>query len=231
MKAVIFDMDGVIIDSEPLWRKAERKVFADVGLVLSDADCERTMGMRTDEVIAYWFARAPWTGPRPDEIEQRLILRMQTLISERGQTIPGFGHALGIVRSVGLRTALASSSSPVLIDAVLRKLELTAAFDVVRSAIHEAHGKPHPAVFLSTARELGLLPIDCLVIEDSAAGVQAAAAAGMRVIAVPPPHLFDDPAYGPADAKLSSLEELTLPMINGSSAGGRGMPRPYILKG
>ncbi len=132
MKAVIFDMDGVIIDSEPLWRKAERQVFADVGLELSDADCERTMGMRTDEVIAYWFARAPWTGPRPDEIEQRLILRMQTLISERGQTIPGFGHALGIVRSVGLRTALASSSSPVLIDAVLRKLELTAAFDVVQ---------------------------------------------------------------------------------------------------
>ncbi|MDX2437027.1 MAG: hexitol phosphatase HxpB [Acidobacteriota bacterium] len=214
MNAVIFDMDGVIIDSEPLWREAERHVFAEVGLELSDADCERTMGIRTDEVVAYWFARSPWSDGTPGEVEHRLIQRMQTLIAERGRAMHGLRSALEVVRTAGLRSALASSSSPVLIDAVLRKLELTATFDVVRSAIHETHGKPHPAVFLSTARDLGLQPSQCAVIEDSAAGVQAASAAGMRVVAVPPPHLFDDPAYDLADAKLNSLEELTLPMIS-----------------
>ena len=214
MNAVIFDMDGVIIDSEPLWREAERHVFAEVGLELSDADCERTMGIRTDEVVAYWFARSPWSDGTPGEVEHRLIQRMQTLIAERGRAMHGLRSALELVRTAGLRSALASSSSPVLIDAVLRKLELTPTFDVVRSAIHEAHGKPHPAVFLSTARDLGLQPSQCAVIEDSAAGVQAAAAAGMRIIAVPPAHLFDDPAYDLADVKLTSLEELTLPMIS-----------------
>ena len=213
MRAVIFDMDGVIIDSEPLWRTAERQVFAEVGVTLSDADCELTMGMRTDEVIAYWFARSPWQDVASDEVERRLIGRMQTLISEHGQPMPGLEQAIAMVRNAGLTPALASSSSPILIETVLHTLGLTTAFDVVRSAIHESHGKPHPAVFLSTARELGFLPTECTVIEDSVAGVQAAHAAGMRVVAIPPPHLFADPAYDLADIKLHSLEDLTLPML------------------
>jgi len=213
MQAVIFDMDGVIIDSEPLWRTAERQVFAEVGITLSDADCELTMGMRTDEVIAYWFARSPWQDVASDEVERRLIELMQTLISEHGQPIPGLEHAIAVVRNAGLVPALASSSSPILIETVLHTLGLTTTFDVVRSATHEVHGKPHPAVFLATAGELGFPPSECAVIEDSAAGVQAARAAGMRVVAVPPPHLFADPVYDLADVKLHSLEELTRPIL------------------
>jgi sugar-phosphatase len=171
------------------------------------------MGMRTDEVIAYWFDRSPWQGISPEEVERRLIERMQILISEHGQPMHGFEHALAVVHTTDLALALASSSSPILIETVLHTLGLTTTFDVVRSAIHETHGKPHPAVFLSTARELGFPPSECAVIEDSAAGVQAARAAGMRVVAVPPPHLFADPAYDLADVKLHSLEELTLPML------------------
>lgn len=213
MKAVIFDMDGVIIDSEPLWRTAEREIFAEVGLELSDADCEHTMGMRTDEVIAFWFARSPWRHVSLDEVERRLTRRMQTLIAERGEPMPGLGHALDVVRSAGLVLALASSSSPPLIDGVLAKLELTTTFEVIRSAIHETLGKPDPAVFHSTARELGVQPSECAVIEDSVAGVRAARAAGMRVIAVPPPHLYTDPSYAAADVKLHTLEELTGVML------------------
>ncbi len=158
MKAVIFDMDGVLIDSEPLWRAAERQVFAEAGLDLTDADCELTMGMRTDEVIAYWFARSPWQGVSPDEVERRLIERMQILISTRGQPMSGLEHALDVVRNADLALALASSSSPILIETVLHTLGLTTTFEVVRSAIHESHGKPHPAVFLATARDLGFPP-------------------------------------------------------------------------
>jgi len=213
MKAVIFDMDGILVDSEPLWRLAEREVFAGIGLELDDADCELTMGMRTDEVVRYWFGRSPWTGASPLEVEARIEARMRELIAERAEPMPGVERAMTLARDAGLELALASSSPPALIDAVLRKLDLEGTFAIVRSAVDEDFGKPHPAVFLTTARLLGVAPGSCAVLEDSLAGVRSARAAGMRVIAVPPPHLFDDPGYDDADLKLRSLEELTTQML------------------
>ncbi len=213
MKAAIFDMDGILIDSEPLWRQAERQVFAAVGLELSEAECERTMGLRSDEVIRYWYGRAPWLGPTPEEVDDRLTARMQELIAERGEAMPGARQAIAAARAAGLRLALATSSRPELIAAVLARLGLAACFEVARSAVDEARGKPDPAVFLRAARELGMAPGDCVVIEDSQAGVAAGRAAGMRVIAVPPPHLFEAPGYDLADLKLRALAEITVEML------------------
>lgn len=214
MKAAIFDMDGILIDSEPLWRQAERQIFAAVGLELSEAECERTMGLRSDEVIRYWYARAPWPGPSPNEIDDRLTVRMQQLIAEHGRPMPGVESAIAAVRRAGLRMALATSSRPELIGAVLGRLGLDGSFEVTRSAVDELRGKPDPAVFLRAARELGVAPAECVVIEDSRAGVEAGRAAGMRVIAVPPAHLFDDPGYDAADLKLRSLAEITSAMFS-----------------
>lgn len=208
MRAVIFDMDGLIVDSEPLWRSAEREVFSGVGIELTDADCERTMGMRTDEVVAHWYNLSPWPGFTPEEVEERITTRMQQLIGERAEPLPGLAHALETARSAGLAIGLASSSCPLLIDAVLSKLGLEDAFAAVCSAINEPLGKPHPAVFLTAARRLGVPPGECVAIEDSVAGVESARAAGMRVIAVPPANLFDDPGYEAADLKLRSLTTL-----------------------
>ena len=213
MKALIFDMDGVLVDSEPLWREAEREVFAGVGLELDDADCERTMGMRTDEVVRHWFGRSPWEGPSPAAVEALIEAKMQELIAERADAMPGVEHAMTIARDAGLELALASSSPPSLIDAVLSKLGYENAFAVARSAVDEDFGKPHPGVFLTTARLLDVDPGDCVVIEDSLAGVRSAHAAGMRVIAVPPAHLFDEPDYDDADIKLGSLEDLRPEML------------------
>ena len=213
MKAVIFDMDGVLVDSEPLWRLAEREVFAGVGLELDDADCERTMGMRTDEVIEHWYREAPWDGLSPAEVEDELVARMKVLIAERAAPMAGVEIAMNIARDAGLKLALASSSPPELIDAVLRVLGYESEFAVVRSAVDEEQGKPHPGVFLTTARLLGVEPAECVVIEDSLAGVRSARAAGMRVIAVPPAHLFDEPDYDDADIKLGSLEDLRPEML------------------
>ncbi len=213
MKAAIFDMDGVIVDSEPLWRLAERQVFAEIGLELSDADCERTMGMRTDEVMDYWYELSPWEGPTKPEVEARLTARMQALIAERATPMPGLEHAITTARAAGLAIGLATSSTPVLIDAVLAKLGLAEVFAVTHSAVGELLGKPHPAVFLSTARLLGIEPAECVAIEDSVAGVRSARGAGMRVIALPPLHLFDDPAYDEVDVKLRSLADLTPEML------------------
>lgn len=215
MRAAIFDMDGVLIDSEPLWRIGERQTFSAVGLELSEAECERTMGLRSDEVIRYWYEQAPWQGPTPDEVDDRLTARMQELIGERGEPMSGAGHAIAIARKAGLRLGLATSSRPEIIAAVLARLRLDGVFAVTRSAVDEPRGKPDPAVFLSTARELGVEPAECVVIEDSKAGVAAARAAGMRVIAVPPPHLYDDPGYDEADAKLGSLAEITEEILLG----------------
>lgn len=213
MRAVIFDMDGVLVDSEPLWRLAEREVFSSVGLELTDEYCELTMGMRSDEVIAYWYGRAPWQGATPEEVERRLERRMQELIAERAGPMPGVAAAIAMARELGLRIGLATSSSPALIGAVLAKLELTGVFDVACSAIDEELGKPHPAVFLTAARELGVEPEACVVIEDSVAGMRAGIAAGMRVIAVPPSHHLDRPEYAEAHVTLRSLEELTAEML------------------
>ena len=213
MQAVIFDMDGLIVDSEPLWRLAERATFAEVGLELTDADCERTMGMRSDEVIRFWFDEFPWTGRSLTEVEERLENRVRELIAERATVMPGVEQAMAMARAEGLLLGLASSSSPTLIDAVLAKLELKDHFSAVRSAVDEDHGKPHPAVFLSAAAMLGVDPADCIAIEDSLAGIRSARDAGMRVVAVPPTHLFDDPDYDIADFKLGSLEELSQEML------------------
>ena len=208
MRAVIFDMDGIIVDSEPLWREAEREVFSGVGIGLTDADCERTMGMRTDEVVAHWYDLSPWPGLTPEEVEERITTRMQQLIGERAEPLPGLAHALETARAAGLAIGLASSSCPQLINAVLSKLALEDVFSAVCSATEEPLGKPHPAVFLTAAQRLGVPSSECVAIEDSVAGVESARAAGMRVIAVPPANLFDDPGYDAADLKLRSLKEL-----------------------
>ena len=213
MKAAIFDMDGILIDSEPLWRRGERETFAKVGLELSEAECERTMGLRSDEVIRYWYERAPWPGPSPDEVDDRLTARMAELIAEHGQPMPGVEHAIGAARAAGLRLALATSSRPELIGVVLQRLGFEGTFEVTRSAVDEVRGKPDPAVFLRAARELGVTPVECVVIEDSLAGVKAARAAAMRVVAVPPGHLFDEPGYDAADFKLESLSGITIEML------------------
>jgi sugar-phosphatase len=213
MQALIFDMDGVLVDSEPLWRQAEQEVFAGVGLELTDEYCELTMGMRSDEVIAYWYRRSPWRGASPKVIEERLDARMRELIADRAEAMPGVESAIAIATDLGLTLGLATSSSPSLIGAVLSKLELTRTFDVACSAIDEPHGKPHPAVFLTAARRLGVEPVRCVVIEDSVAGMRAGLAAGMRVIAVPPNHHLERPEYTEAHLVLRSLEELTVEML------------------
>jgi len=213
MRALIFDMDGVLVDSEPLWRLAERQVFAEVGLELTDADCERTMGMRTDEVIEHWFRLSPWEGATLAEVEAQLQGRMRELIAEQATAMPGVEESIAMARAQGLALGLATSSAPPLIEAVLTTLGLGDVFEITHSAIEEEMGKPHPAVFLTTARLLGFEPAECVAIEDSMAGVRSGIAAGMRVIAVPPPHLFDDAGYDAADIKLHSLKELTPDML------------------
>ena len=124
-------------------------------------------------------------------------------------------HALDTARDAGLRVALASSSPPKLIEAVLRSLAITDRFELTCSAAHEEHGKPHPAVFLTTARQLGVAPEHCVVLEDSLPGVDAGLAANMRVIAVPTAEDSTRAGFARADLVLGSLEELETSHLTG----------------
>lgn len=203
MRAAIFDMDGLLIDSEPLWRKAEVEVFATVGLHLTEAECEETTGLRIDEVVGYRHGQKPWEDPPQRVIVERIVDRLIELVRERGEPLPGVDHAITRCRADGLRLALASSSPRRIIDATLARLGLADTFEVVASAEDDRYGKPHPAVFLRCAELLGVPPTECLVLEDSLNGVIAAKAARMTCVAVPEK---PDARFAIADRVLGSLQ-------------------------
>ena len=213
MKAAIFDMDGLLIDSEPLWREAEIEVFGAVGVPLTDEMCRQTTGLRHDVVVHYWHTRYPWDEPGLDEVTERLLETVERMIMERGELMPGAEATIALLHGMGMKLAIASSSPLRLIEAVVDKFALGAFFSVLHSAEHEDAGKPDPAVYLTTMSKTGVEPRFCLALEDSVSGVRAAKAAGAYTIAVPDPAVADRPEFGEADLVLSSLEDFSLDLI------------------
>jgi mannitol-1-/sugar-/sorbitol-6-/2-deoxyglucose-6-phosphatase len=205
IKAVIFDMDGVLIDSEPFWRQAEIELFADLGVRLTDEECRQTMGLRIDQTVDYWYARRPWPDPDLPALAERIVDRVAEIVEQRGGPLPGVDEAVAVCRKLGLRLAVASSSWTRLITAVLGRLGIDDAFEVVHSAADEPHGKPHPGVFLTTAARLGVDPTHCLVVEDSVNGMVAAVAARMRCAVIPERW---DPRFVLAHTVLGSLHDI-----------------------
>jgi mannitol-1-/sugar-/sorbitol-6-/2-deoxyglucose-6-phosphatase len=206
IEAVIFDMDGVLIDSEPIWRRVEKDIFGRVGVALSDDDLVETMGVRIGEVVDRRHEQQPWGGPGPRELEAEIVEAVAETIATEGRLEDGVLEAIEHVAGLGLRLALASSSPMRLIEAVLSLGDLANRFEVVVSAEDEEQGKPDPAVYLSAAHALGVLPERCLAIEDSVAGVGAAKAAGMVCVVLPDP-LVPDEAFAEADLIIRSMKE------------------------
>lgn len=191
--AAVFDLDGLLVDSEPLWHEAELRVFNAVGVPITAADVLVTKGRFVGEVADYWYRRRPWTGPTPDEVAAAIVEAVAELFDAGLHLRPGARAALAVCRRHGLRLAVASSSPVRLIDAALRHHGLDRVFEVVHSAEDEGAGKPDPAVFLATAARLGVDPARCVVLEDSPAGVAAAKSAGMACVAVPDVGVAGDP--------------------------------------
>ncbi|MBL4669545.1 MAG: hexitol phosphatase HxpB [Flavobacteriales bacterium] len=208
IKAVIYDMDGVIIDSEPLWREALIHCFNKVGFDFTQDKCRITQGMRLIEVVEYWYAEQPWEGTSIKDVEQDILKKVTNLISEKGVAIKGVYESLNYFKDKGYKIALASSSAMSLINVVLEKLDITTKFEVINSAEHLDYGKPHPEIFIKTALQLNVSPTECLVIEDSFHGVLAAKAALMKVIAIPEEKYHNNPRFSIADYNIKSLNEL-----------------------
>jgi HAD superfamily hydrolase (TIGR01509 family) len=207
IEAVVFDMDGVLIDSEPMWRAVERDVFAGVGIRLTDEDLYPTMGVRIADVVDRWYERHPWSGPSREAVAEAIVAGVVRTIRERGTLVDGATAAVDRVRALGLRLALASSSPMPLIQAVLSVDGLSERFDAVVSGEDEELGKPDPAVYLSAARRLEVEPQRCLAVEDSINGVRAAKSAGMACVAVASVG-GDDGIPAEADLVLGSIDEL-----------------------
>ena len=212
-QAAIFDMDGLLIDSEPLWGIAEREVLGALGLCDFNALFNLTVGCRMDEAVERWYAHSPWTGRSKREVGNEVIRRAEELIYARGEALPGAVELVLELHRAGFKLAVASSSPPALIDTVMAKLELGALIPIRCSAVHEALGKPDPAVYLSAASALGTAPAACIAFEDSVTGLLAATRAGMFTVAVPAAHAFDDPGFRPAQLKIASLAEFSLTAI------------------
>jgi beta-phosphoglucomutase-like phosphatase (HAD superfamily) len=208
-QASIFDMDGLLIDSEVLWHEAEIEILGDqLGVPLDKDGCRTTKGMFVHEVTEHWFALYPWAGPPPADVAVTIVDRVIDLIVTTGSLKPGATHAIDLCAGRGWPLAVASSSEYRLIEAALRHFGLRDRFDLVHSAEDEAYGKPHPAVFLTAASKLGVPPKSCLVWEDAPAGVVAAKAASMACIAVPEHGEGGAPAFGLADLVVDSLEDV-----------------------
>lgn len=206
-EAVIFDMDGVLIDSEPLWKIAMEKTFKEVGSNLTKADFQQTVGLRLDEVIQYWFEHKAWEGVSPKEVEQRIVSQMVDLIQKNGEPLVGVIETLAHIKKQGLKIGLATSSYIVLIDTVLKTLGIENAFDFTHSAEKEDNGKPHPAVYLTVAKALNVIPRKCLVIEDSLNGIISGKAARMTVICIPEKTHLVEPKLSLADIQFDDMME------------------------
>ena len=213
IEAVIFDMDGLLIDSEPLWQEAEIEVYGQVGVPLTVEMTSQTIGLRTDEVTRHWHKRFPWKSPSQSEVSRILDETVIKRIIEKGQAKDGVDEAIKVCESLGLPMAIASSSPMELIDAVINKLGIASKIKTKHSAHHEEYGKPHPAVYLKTAKELGIPPEHCVAFEDSANGVISAKAAKMKCIAIPEANSRDDKRFGIADITILSLLDFAPHML------------------
>jgi len=209
---ILFDMDGVLVDSEPLWKTAMHDVFSSLGSNLSKSDFQLTVGMRIDHVITFWKEKENWQKPTYI-IENQIINQMINLINAEGKLLPGVEETLLFVKE-SKKIGLASSSPRVLIEAVLQKTEIKSLFDGIFSAENETHGKPHPAVYLTAADNIGSIPSTCLVIEDSLNGVIAGKAANMTVICIPEKSHHPNPKLALADFQFNTMEDLLFSLKN-----------------
>ncbi|WP_312416795.1 hexitol phosphatase HxpB [Pseudescherichia sp.] len=208
--AAIFDMDGLLIDSEPLWDQAELEVISSLGVdVTRRHEMPDTLGLRIDMVVDLWYAMQPWSGPSKQEVTERIIQRTLSLVEEKRPLLPGVREALALCKAEGLKVGLASASPLSMLEKVLALFELSDYFDALASAQTLPYSKPHPQVYLDCAAKLGVDPLTCVALEDSVNGMIAAKAARMRAIVVPAEENREDARYALANVRLESLARLT----------------------
>ena len=207
-KGAVFDMDGLLLDSERIWERAQITVFREMDLELTLEMQRATTGIRMAECIGLWREFFPGAEIDPGRVRRRLLELVGDEVRTAGIIKPGAVRSLELCAAAGCRLGLASSSPAEIIAAGLERLGAGRLFQAVVSSESEDHGKPHPAVYLTAARLIGVAPEMCIAFEDSVPGVRSAKSAGMYVVAVPEEHNRGRLEYRVADRVISSLESL-----------------------
>ena len=228
LKAVIFDLDGILVDSEPVWERVRRHLVSEVGGRWLPDTQSRLMGMSTAEWAEYLSGElglGAAGGLAPGAVASTVIARMEEAYARELPLLPG---AVEAVRRIGGRfpLGLASSSPAPIIRTVLERSGLAAAFSATASSDETPRGKPHPDVYLLAAKRLGVPAQDCVAIEDSTNGLRSAAAAGCRIVAIPRPRYPPAPdALAAATLVLGALGALSIAALErlDEGPGGAGM--------
>ena len=213
IRTAIFDMDGLLIDSEPLWYEAAVEVFAPFGITLSPESYASSIGLRTKEFVAWWLKQYHVDPIHATSTEKMINDVVIEKIRLKGEAMEGVYHVLELLNSKGYSIGLATSSPTRLIDVVVDKLNIRNYFSAFASAEHLVYGKPHPQVYIDCAIALNCSPADCLCFEDSYHGMIAAKAARMKCIVIPAPFMRDELRWNAADLQLNSLNGLTEQML------------------
>ena len=215
IKAVIFDLDGLLVDSEPMWGGMRDWMADQAGMPRSTLDHGAVMGASTAEWADYLIERLGLSHSRQEVVD----LGIGRMVEMYRDGIPYRPGALGAIELAarGYRTAVASGAHPTLIETVMADPPMQGRFEVVVTADEVGAGKPAPDVYLAAAERLGVDPAECVCLEDSGNGIIAGARAGMRVIAVPDPRFPPRPeALEQAHLVLASLTELSAELLAGN---------------
>ncbi len=214
IEAVVFDMDGVLLQSEEVWDTVRERYVRERGGRYDEEIQRAMMGMSAPEWSRF-LADEAGVDASPEQINDDVVGLMLEAYRRELPLVPGAVEVVGRL-AARFPLALASSSNRAIFEEALRLAGLTEAFQATVSSEEVAHGKPAPDVYLEAARRLGVAPENCAAVEDSHSGIRSAHAAGMRVIAIPnasyPP---DEEALALADVVLDSLDQLTPGRVEG----------------
>jgi sugar-phosphatase len=206
--AVIFDMDGLLINSEPYWEEAGEETLQEFNVTLTPEQYHSTTGLRTREWIDWWFSHFSIDKKFASGAEEAIITKAIEKIRIHGEALPGVNYIFDFFRSLDFRIGIATSSPTALINVVAEKLQIKHYLQGISSAEDLAYGKPHPQVYLNCAELLGVSPLQCICFEDSFNGMIAVKAARMKCIAIPSPVQWEETRWDAADRKLRSLLEV-----------------------
>ncbi len=207
---VIFDMDGLLLDTEPLWTKSMMRIAAKHNIRITPAQLKETTGLKIHEVVAVWAVKYPWDGASVFAVAEEIIDDIIALSKAESSVMPGVIPLIEKLQKAGYKMGVATSSPQRMMDELITFFDLKKYFTQLSSADAVGYGKPHPAVFLHCAEHLQSNPLQCIVLEDSFNGIIAGKAARMKVIAVPDAAHFHDARFAIADKKYHSLEEADL---------------------
>lgn len=207
LNTVIFDMDGLLIDSEPFWQEAGIETLEQYQVALTLEQYHLTTGLRTKEWIDYWWRHFEIPSDSSAAAEEMILRKAIEKIGEKASPMPGIDHIFSFFSKNNFRIGLATSSPLALVHVVVERLGIRSYLDAIASAGHLPFGKPHPQVYLDCARALEVDPLQCICFEDSFNGMIAAKAARMKCVIIPTPDQFSLPKWGAADLKLNSLLE------------------------